>query len=134
MDVRLRQIEIAEEGVGHGRVVVLARMNDQRRKLSFAPLHCFDNWRDLHEVWPRAYNVDYFEHSAKSNVQSPMSNVRLRILTLNLGLWTLDLQPDYPRAAVASDVSIERVPGIDYQRTKLANAFVVCRAVIGDNY
>jgi hypothetical protein len=38
-------------------------MNNKRRKLSFAPLHFFYNWRDLHEVGPRADNINYFEHS-----------------------------------------------------------------------
>ena len=60
--VRLRQAEIVEEGVGHLRVVVLPRMNDERRKLSLAPLHGFDNRRDLHKVGARADDVNDFEH------------------------------------------------------------------------
>src|SRR2546426_12790504 len=44
------------------------------------------------------------------------------------------LQPNYPRAAVAPDIAVERVPCIDNQRTPLANAFVVRLAVVGDNH
>ena len=62
MNIRLRQFEIVEERVRHGRVVVLTGMNNKRRKLSFAPLHRFHNWRNLHEVRPRTDNVDYLKH------------------------------------------------------------------------
>jgi hypothetical protein len=41
---------------------MLPGMNQKRRKLAFAPLHCRNNRRDLHEVWPRADNIDYLEH------------------------------------------------------------------------
>jgi hypothetical protein len=46
---------------------VLARMNDKRRKFSFAPLHRFYNRRHLHEIRAGADNVDYLKHLAKFN-------------------------------------------------------------------
>jgi len=113
---------------------VLAGMNNKRRKLSFTPLHCFYNRGDLHEIRPRADNVDYFNHWGESNVQSLKSNVRLLILTLDFGPWTLDLQTNYPRAAIASDLAVKRISRIHYQRTKSANSLVVSLAMVGDNY
>ncbi len=52
----------------------------------------------------------------------------------HLDLETLDLQSDYPRAAVAPHVAVERVARVYDQRTKPANAFVVSPAVVGDDH
>ena len=113
---------------------MLACMNNERRKLSFTPLHCFYNRGDLPDVWSRADNIDYFEPGGESSVHSLNSIVRLLILTLDFGHWTLDLQTNYPRAAIASDVAVKRIPRIHYQRTKLAHSLVVSLAMVGDNY
>ncbi len=69
-----------------------------------------------------------------SNVQCPIVRLRVRLWTLDFGLWTLDLKPDYPRAAIAPEVAVQRVPSINDQRRQLAHALVVDSAVIGDDY
>jgi hypothetical protein len=37
-------------------------MHDKRLKLIDAPLHCRHDRGNLHEIWPRSDDVDYFKH------------------------------------------------------------------------
>ena len=62
MHVRSGEPEVSKEGVAHQGVVMLPRMDDERRELTSAPPHRLDHGRDLHKVRPRADDVDDFEH------------------------------------------------------------------------
>src|SRR6185295_696751 len=87
----------------------------------------------LREVRSRADNVHDFEHSTKSKVQSPGSNVRLRILTLNLGHWALDLKANNSRTATPSYITVQRIARINHQRGQLGYAAVINFTVVGNN-
>src|SRR6266446_6367159 len=50
-------------------------MNDKRLELVGAPLHCCHDRGNLHEIWPRSDDVDYFKHEWKLSVVSLLSFV-----------------------------------------------------------
>src|SRR6185295_16125240 len=101
-------------------------------KLAFTPLHCFYNRGDLHKVRSRADNVDHFNHVSCFKFQ--VSSFKFPTdSNLKPGTWNF-LKANYPRAAVASDLAVKRIPRIHYQRTKLANSMVVSLAMVGDNH
>src|ERR1043165_3729534 len=62
MRVRFWELEVAEVRIGHRRVVVLSGMDHERLKLPPAPFHRRDDRRHLHEIRPRADNIDHSKH------------------------------------------------------------------------
>src|SRR3990172_1556339 len=54
-----RNAQVAKKNVGHAVVIVLARVDQNALQSRFA-LHLFHDWRDLHEVGPRADDIQYF--------------------------------------------------------------------------
>src|ERR1043165_758176 len=98
VNIWFRQAQIAEESVRHLRIVMLPCMHDERREIIPAPLHSFDNGRDLHEVGSRADNVDDLKHvpSSMFQVSSPSADYHLEH-----GTWNLQLHNRITRARLS---------------------------------
>src|SRR6188474_3543570 len=85
-------------------------MNDERQELPGAPLHRGHDRRYLHEVGPRAHDVDNFNHRS--------SQIKYGLQSNNSGV------------ALASDVAVQRVASVDDERSQGADALVIDLAVI----
>src|SRR4030095_2468448 len=80
MSIRCGKLQIGKESIGHRHVVMLAGMHHERKKLMWSLLHGGYDWRDLHEVWTSADNINDLEH----NWICPWSVVRSRLKRLSV--------------------------------------------------